>query len=337
LLIAKAMLLRTVKALGKFDPTGSPYIGIQWGELSPLFHRSSDTGFIQSIGFMAGEPLLIVSLSHITSILSNTTADEIDMREDRNGILTLTGTTERGVDELRVHTIRQSITWAKQHWTGAESVEIPFGGFKGINTAPFDLASPPVLRRNRLMLPTNYGVVIRSNVPVEAHPYPRESFLRSVSALPVQRVVLTREGYWAASTDTLRVVVAGHRQGDAMFDTYSGAALPLADLPAERLLQCLKYASDIAAPSSRVTIDPARGVQAIDNFNHINSFTLGDTGSWGALSIKPRTAKVIFDALGQTTEENTNLQQMNVDTMRLVRGAWEVSFKVFPVDTTKSS
>lgn len=336
MLVSKSVLQRTIKALQRFDPTGSPFIGLQWGNETPLFHRSGATGIIESLGYDRGLPALVVSLPHLANTLASTAAEQVDLATDRTGILSVTGTTEMGVDDLRVYTVRQNIPWAKTHDIGETATEIDHEAFKGINTSHFELASPPVLRRSKLMLATNHGIIMRNGVPVETYPYPREAFLRAISTLPIEKLYTTRGGYWGAVAGGLRVLVAGHRVGDSVFDTYAVGATTITEIAAERILWSLKSGSDMAAEGSHITIDSVQGVQVRDEYGHLNKFTFGAPSEWPVFMIRPRTARVIHDALSQAKDETVLLQQVDTSTMRMTRGLWEVSFKFFTPESTKA-
>lgn len=341
MLVSHSFLQRTVKAIQRFDPGGSPYVGIQWGAETPLFHRSSDSGIIESLGYDRTKPALVVSLPHLASTLTHTTSEQLEMSVDRGGILALVGdheivgSSDSEKDDLRVYTIRQNVTWARAHDIGEEATEIPRDGFKGINTSLFELDGPPVLRRNNLMLPTKHGIIMHTAVPVEAYPYPRDVFMRSVAALPVERIYTTRGGYWGAVAGELRFFVAGHRSGDSVFDRYSIGATRIAEFAADRLLWACKSASDLAADGTLVTLDPAHGMQVRDTYGHSARYTFRSDGEWAAFNIRPRTARVLHDALTQTKEEAIELQQMDATTLRMKRGPWQVSFRYYGVESPK--
>lgn len=329
--VSKAILLRDLRALQRFDTTGSPYIGIQWqaDAEKPYVHRSSSVGYIESVGYDHRVSPLVVSLSHLIQVIGYTVAESVELSVDEDGVLLLTGATEAGVSQLRVYTIRHGVTWKQVHDIGPRTVDLCPEGFEGINTSSFTLSSPPVLRRNRLMLPTGAGVIFRNQVPIEAYPYPRDSFLRSLSTLPIEQLYLTRNGYWGAVAGGLRITVAGHRAGDAAFDIYSVGAPTVAELAAPWLLQTLRNASDVAVEGSWITLDPTRGVRARDQFGNTSSWSLPPSEGWNAFAIKPPTARVLHDALNQSQDEVLSLQQPNATTMRLTRGLWEVTFRIY--------
>ena len=327
MLVSKSVIQRTLRAFQRFDPTGSPFIGLQWGADAPMFHRSGNAGLIESLNYDRTKPAAVISLPHLLSTLADTTADQVELSLDRNGTLCVVGTINAMVDDLKVYTVPQKTAWSKSHDIGEQATELSPESFKGINTSPFSLEAPPVLRRNKLMLATAFGVIMRNDLPVEAYPYPREAFLRSISTLNVEQLFTTRGGYWGAVADGIRVLVVGHRFGDKVFDTYAVAASPIAELQAERLVWALRSAADRAAVESAIGVDPVNGLQARDEYGNMNRFTLNCPTVWPSFTIKPRTARTLHDALSQTKEETVLLQQVDATTLRMVRGPWEVSFK----------
>jgi hypothetical protein len=334
-IVSKSVLQRSLRAFHRFDPTGSPFIGLQWGDGVPLFHRSGTYGLIESLGYDRSKLAAIISLPHLLSTLTDTAVDQVDLSLDRNGVLCVVGMGSGYTDDLRVYTVRQNITWSMSHDIAEQAAELDPSCFKSINTSPFTLESPPVLRRNKLMLATAYGIVMRSDVQVDAYPYPREAFLRTISTLNVEKLYTTRGGYWGAVADGVRVLVVGHRAGDRFFDTYSVDATPIAELPAERLVGALKSAADRADTESAIEVDPVNGLSVRDEYGNTNRFTIECATVWPSFKIKPRTARTLHDALSQDKSATVYLQQMDPTTLRMVRGNWEVSFKGY--DSTKAT
>jgi hypothetical protein len=326
MLVSKSVLQKSLRAFHRFDPTGSPFIGLQWGE-TPLFHRSGAYGLIETLGYDRTKSAVIISLPHLLSTLSDTLVDQVELSLDRNGVLSVAGMGEGYTYDWKVYTIRQSITWAKSHDIAEQATDLDPTSFKGINTSPFALEAPPVLRRNKLMLATAYGVVMRNDVGIEAYPYPREAFLRTISTLNVEKLYTTRGGYWGAVADGVRTFVVGHRSGDKFFDEFSVDAKPVASLPAEILVWALRTAADRADADSLIEIDPVNGIGIRDEYGNSNRFTIESGSVWPSFRIKPRTARTLHDALSQDKAEKISLQQMGEDTLRMVRGSWEVSFK----------
>ena len=326
---SRTALLKITGTLRLFDSSPLPYIGLQWGETTPLFHRATMIGQIESVGYRREPPALIVSLPHLRDSLNNLQDDEIDLAADK-GILVLSSS-KGYVTELRVHTIRPDVTWTKTHLIGQPTEYLQADGFKGIKTDPFGLKIQPTLRDNKLMLTTDYGVIIRDEVPVKGYPYPCDVFLRTIASLNVEKLYMTDMGYWGALASGFTVSMMGHRAGDTLFDLYSGPAAPLAEFPAVRLTQSLTAAANLAGERTRVTMDPTAGIIVQDKYGEDNRYAIGEVKGWSRFSILPLTAQILADAFAQSKHETIVLGQISPDTLRLTRGQWQVSFKaIFP-------
>ena len=73
-------------------------------------------------------------------------------------------------------------------------------------------------------------------------------------------------------------------------------------------------------------IEPGQ-VKVRNRHGQTNTWSLTSTGIWGGFAIYPSAARLIYTALSQGTGDVATLQRMNVNTLRLTRGLWEVSFK----------
>jgi hypothetical protein len=335
MLVSKSALTKVIKTIDNFDSTSSPFVGLQWDPTGPMFHRSGPAGYVESLGYRPGPPNLIVSVTHLKEILDCFGDDAIEMAEQK-GQLVLTSAGAQHETTLHVHTIRANVTWAKMHEPGNRTTRIEPTGFSGINTSPFKLASAPVLRQGKLMLATDYGVIMRSQIPVDAYPYPRESFLRTVSPLAIDQLYLTSNGYWSADAGGFRVVISGHRTGDAIFDLFNRGAEKIAELPATRLNSAVGHAASIAnlANKTRVTFDPEKGLVVVDGYGNEGKFALGASAGWEKFSVTSATAKLISDVLKQGTDEIATLQLVEPGTLRITRGLWEISFKILGAIST---
>lgn len=329
---SRAALLRTVQTLRAFETTlsGSAYAGIQWGDKAPLLRRTSKVGYIESEGYqMTQPPALIVYLAHLRDCLLNLQDDEIDL-ENRSGVLTLSSS-KGYVTELRVCTVPPDTEWMTFHAPGKPKEDIPVDGFKGIEADNFTLSLQPILRDHKLMLVTDFGVIVRNEVMVRAYPYPRDCFLKAIAGLPLDRLCMTEQSYWAAVANGYRIVVSGHRGGDEVFDLYNVASTPVAEFPAARLIQALTAAGNLAGKESRILLDPASGIIVRDQHRQDNRFSLGDAGGWSRFTILPKTAELLADTFIQDKEEAIiKLSRIDAVTMRFTRGPWQVSFKIIP-------
>jgi hypothetical protein len=339
MLVSKSALSKVIKTIDDFDLSGSPFAGLQWGENGPKFHRSGPAGYVETIGYRPGPPNLVISITHLKEILTRFDDDQIDMSENKGGHLVLTSVGNTFETSLHVHTIHPNVTWAKTHEPGPRTSRLDPAAFAGINTSPFKLAAAPVLRQGKLMLVTDYGIIMRSQVQADAYPYPRESFLRTVSSLAMQELYLTANGYWSATAGGFHVMISGHRTGDAIFDMYNRGAETLTEIPAARLTSAIGHAAAIAtsANKSRVTFDPERGLVVVDGYGNEGKFALGTSTGWSRFAVPAATAKVLADVLRQGTDEMAQIQQVESQTLRITRGLWEVSFKKFPDNSTNDT
>lgn len=328
MLVVKSSLLRSLRVFQRFSPSGAPFVGIQWQDGHPLFHRSSELGFIESVGYDRSLPTTVISLAHLIATLSDTQVEEVDLSLDKSGILCVRGNKGMNTDELKVYTLSKGVTWFKEHNISELSVEFDVTSFRGINTSPFTLEAHPVLRNGKLMLATAYGIVMRNEIPISsAYPYPRDPFLRTISTMQITSIHITRGGYWGATSDNMRIYVAGHRSGDKFFDNYAGPADAITSVPAERLVWALRSCADRADAESVISMDPTAGLQVRDEYGNMNRFSLADSEHIPRMQIRPKTARVLYDAFSQDTADMVTIARMDTNTMRMTRGLWEVSFK----------
>jgi hypothetical protein len=192
--------------------------------------------------------------------------------------------------------------------------------------------SEPVLKDGKLMLATNKGAVVMwQNDLFASQPLnlsPREPFLRMVCGQEVEELSLTKNGYWGAGIGDLVTFTKGHVLGRQLFDSYSLPGTKAAELPAERLLTCLRSASALLDEQEVIEVDPKLGTFG-DNRN-----SLGETGNWNRFSLQAKTAKVVIDTLSQAAGDYATLELTSTgsgptSTMRLVRGPLSVNFRSF--------
>ena len=321
-------LQKVLKTLSVFDPGGSPYIGMQTSEAGVFFYRSSPSGYIHSVGYERGSASAIVSLSHFQESLGRMPDDEVTVGFDVNGIVRLTTNVSGFQTDVRVHTVHNSTPWASTHNVGTEETQVEPTAFTGINLRRFSLASPPLLKNNKLMLITDSGVVVRSEVPVEAYPHPREVFIKSIRNLEVKRMFITSGKYWGAVAGGFELYVSGHTAGENLFLANDKPATErIATLPAARLVQALDYAAAMCGENYKVEVHPKHGVSTRDGYGGPGVFGFGDAGNWKPFSIKAATAEMIADALGQSPDEVATLETTSTGGYRLTRGLWATNFK----------
>jgi hypothetical protein len=149
----------------------------------------------------------------------------------------------------------------------------------------------------------------------------------------VDELVLTANGYWGATIGDLMTYTKGHILGRQLFDTYDVPGVEVAQLPAERLLTCLRAAVSLLDETDRIDIDPKLGVIAKGNFGN-NRNSLGETGDWAKFGIQAKTAKVVIDAISQASGDYATLESTSAgsgpsSTMRVTRGSFSVNFRSF--------
>lgn len=338
MLVPKTDLLKPLKALQAFDPKGSPYIGVQLDTDTPQFYRSSPNGYIQSRGF-TGTSVTHVSLANFMDCLKSLPEEAVQLGLDNNGILSIYGTTSDVFEsETHVHTVAESQAGLKKHDVGVVRVEIDREAFSKVNLRPFKTVTPPVLVKGRLMLATDAGATVIWDGPESLLTapaiYPRETFLRQISdGAAVAQIMVTANGYWGATVDDMVTYTKGHVIGRQIFDNYAVVGQEIAKLPAQRLVDALESAVKLLEPSEKVDIDPRLGVLAKGKFGD-NRNSLGGTGEWQRFGMLAKTAKVVFEALSQTTEDEATLysvptSQANTTILRLKRGPFEINFRAY--------
>jgi len=209
--------------------------------------------------------------------------------------------------------------------------------FSGLDIKPFTLVTEPVLAHGKLMLATNRGAVVMwSSETLASQPInlsPREPFLRMVCGQEVDDLALTANGYWGATIGDLVTYTRGHVLGRQLFESYDAPGIQLAQLPAERLLTCLRAAVGLLDDTDRIDIDPKIGVIAKGSFGD-NRNSLGETGDWAKFGLQAKTAKVVIDSLSQASGDYVTLEVTSsgsgpTSQMRLVRGQFAVNFRSF--------
>jgi len=334
MLVNKKDLLSPLTSLAAFDHKGAPYVGVQLVEgHKPMFLRSNNDGIIRSKEYGAN-PTTYVSLAHLRNILKNCPEDSIELSVNERGIMRMYGTSEAGSNtETNVHTVSEKQAGTKIHDIGANMVTLDTQTFAGFNIDKFTLVSEPVLAHGKLMLATNKGAVVMwksglfASQPMNLSP--REPFLRMVCGQDVNELSLTKNGYWGAGIGDLVTYTKGHVLGRQLFDNYNQPGVEAAQIPAERLLTCLRAAVGLLDEQEVVEIDPKLGVIAKGTFGE-NRNSLGETGTWNRFSLQAKTAKVVIDALSQAAGDYAILELTGTaSTMRLVRGDLAVNFRSY--------
>lgn len=309
---------------------GSPYCGVQWSDRGIAFFRTSNFGYVRTNGYTPSQPFLVVSISHLAATLDTLKAEEIDLIRDTNGMLRLQAEEEFGVAEVRIHTIRQDQPWYKAHRTGKVARELDPKLFQGVNAKLFP-NSLVVYKGSTLMFSTEAAVVRRRNMALPTvYPYPRDHFLRAIQGKEIEKLFLTEEGYWGASWGTNQVMIVGHRQGDPLFDLYSGVETPIATVQARTFMSAMAAARSWSDKNARIQFDARKGViQTKDERGNPGEFPFGTTPGWPSFGILYVVLDRILDALGQSSEDTIELLRLEWDRLRIRRGDWDVSFAFF--------
>ena len=324
MVVSKSVLSKMVRFFSAFDPTAaSPFVALQLIN-TPTMHRSSSNGFVESVGFLMAEPKVIVSLPDLRERLGIMPDSDLTLRVNSYGVLNIRS--EIGPTELCVHTTRPDNAWGKQHAIGAAKSTLSGAMFSGVSIpTSFNLATPPVIRKGRLMLATNHGgVAFRSGFDTPVFPYPREALLRAIGGQVADELLLTEAGYWDVRLGENRVVVAGHRTGDALFDTYDKEVPKTSEYPAPRLIQAIHAACSLAGEGHLVFNSQEESILVTDQYNSVNKFGIGPTAGF---TLAAKTAKVVAELLSQDTAEVIGLGRFNADVLQFSRGAWTFNVK----------
>jgi hypothetical protein len=331
MIVSKANLTQALRQLHAFDArdlSGSPFIGMQWTEQGLAFHRTSMLGLVESVHYDRTQPPTIVSLSHFRDVLANLENDEVKVDLDPNRRLRLVGGTGDYTKDFRVYTPGPGSPWATKHLHGEPKTHLPGDLFKGIDVSKLVMTTPPVHRRDRLMLITNDAILTRRQVPSTGTCYPREALLRVLGGREAEQMYVTTGDYWGVVQGGFRYLVSGHTGGDSVFNTYSVDASPLAEIPAGHLLSAMRSAANLTPDGGRIHFDAKTGISTRDQYNNPNVCSLGTLAPFTPLSITVRTAKVLCEALGQAREEIVMLGMTDRVTYRMTRGPWEATFRI---------
>ena len=325
MVVPKSVLSKMVRFFSAFDPAAaSPFVALQLIN-TPTMHRSSSNGFVESRDFMMNEPKIIVSLPDLRERLNIMPDGDLTLRVNSYGILNVRS--EIGPTELCVHTTRPDNAWGKQHSIGTTKSILSPTMFSGV-TIPtsFNLATPPVIRKGRLMLATNHGgVAFRSGFDTAvAYPYPREALVRAIGGQVADELHLTDAGYWDVRMGENRVVVAGHRMGEALFDTYDKDFPKNQEYPAPRLIQAINAACSLAGEGHLVFSSQEESILVTDQYGSVNKFGIGPTANF---TLAAKTAKVVAELLSQDTAEVISLGRMSAEVLQFSRGAWVFNVK----------
>jgi hypothetical protein len=325
--VNKEKLKKTLDRLTAFDQMASPYIGVQFTGDDLLFHRSGPVGFIQSVGYDQQVQPIVVSLKHFALVVSNLQDERVDVVANR-GSLRVHSTREGATDDCHVYTLHPEVAWRKVHLMGNEAVKLTPTAFEGVDIRPFlPLTTPPVLRDGCLVLATNYGIVMRENIPLNPPLYPRDTFLRAVCGQAVEHVGITEQGYWTARVGSLVLAVSGHNLGEPLFRTYRVPSERIATFEANRLIHALQATANICGTSTLIEWSAEQGLVAGNQVGNSSTFSLIGTGTFPRFHLAATACDMLVNTLKQGNAPEVHLSEVHTTTLRLERGDWSINFR----------
>ena len=328
--VDKVEILKTLRTIANFDDEASPFAALSLSNAK--FYRSSAFGYIMSKNAVVDASSVYVSISHLQDCLRAMPEEKLELALD-NKTVVVKSIAAAFQSELRVHTVDVQNAGLKKHPVSNIKTTLSPDIFKGFDIKPFDVAAAPLLREGRLLVVTPFGAVIwtgpESLKVLNVQSNPRENFLRFVSA-GCESILITDNGYWGAVGSDLVSFISGHNIAPHLFQLFDVDAEPLATVPANRLVEALKAAAGLCDAGRKVEIKPKEGVTAEDAFGNVSKFGLGDVAGLPQATLPPQSAKLIVDALSQTSEENAVLYWIDQKNpvLRVTRGSFEVNIKI---------
>ena len=335
---AKASLRSLLSQTELIDPLGlSPFVALHLGE-SDRVHvwRTGAIGYMETDEAPSqGDPgWTFVAYGHLQDCLRVIESDEVEVTLLAHGGVQLRSVAGAFDTELRVHTVPRQRSGFKVHTPGDSFQVLDPSWLSGLNVKPFTLAVPPIVDGARVVLITTSGAVVWTSPFDPGIPSsPRESFLKAVSGMGEGMLELTERGFFHARLGGLHIYTAGHQTpllaGAALLGSADDGQVPL---PASRLVQALKAACALAAQGTSIQVNPRTGVTTRDSYANPARFSLGEVEPFPPMSLSVKTAKLLADALEQTSDESAMLTTVlgQPDIFRLTRGSCEVSFKTIP-------
>jgi hypothetical protein len=327
--VDKAEILKTLRTIANFDEEASPFTALSLSNAK--FYRSSAFGYIMSKNTVVDASSVYVSVSHLQDCLRAMPEEKLELALD-NKTVVIKSIAAAFKSELRVHTVEVQNAGLKKHTIGNIKTTLSPDIFKGFDIKPFDVAAAPLVREGRLLVVTPHGTVIwtgpESLKALNVQSNPRVNFLRFIGN-GCENIIITDNGYWGALGTDLVSFISGHNIAPHLFQLYDVKTETLATVPADRLVEVLKAAAGLCDAGRKVEINPKEGVTAEDAFGNVSKFGLGDIEGLPQATIPPQSAKLIVDALSQTSEENAVLywvEQKN-PLLRVTRGSFEVNIK----------
>lgn len=332
---AKHSLRKALAQSDLIDPLGlSPFVALHLAEADRIHvRRTGAVGFVETL---EAPPLedpgwVFVSFSHLQDCLKVIETDEVEIMVLPHGGTLLRSAAGAYQTELQVHTVDRSRSGFKRHVAGQTFVTLDPSWIGGLNLKPFALSQAPVILQDTLLLPTHSGVLTWTLPYAPDLPsHPRESFLKAISGVEKCGMELTVNGFFRAQLDEVNLYIASHQAAIIPGPLQGPVEDGDVNLPASRLILALDKAAGHAAPGASVKISPRIGVSTKDTYGNPSTWSLGDTEPFPAISISPKAAQLLVDALGQAQGETISLVRIAGyrDLFRVTRGGCTVSFRV---------
>ena len=341
MIVNKASLLKTLRTISSFDAAmACAYLGVQLPNDTdtpqPQLHRSSPEGFVQTSDFnlMKLDTTSFSSLTNLKDLLSITSSDDLELILDPNtGQLRVISTEDGFSTRLQVFSLKKDSSGFKYHYVGDPTTfQFPGDTFKGFDIHPFKgLTQSPTVLDGRLLVSTISGSVIwtGSDSLKKVKMQPREGFLRFISGVDLSEVLISKQGYWLAEKEGLVCASSVHDTPTELLSLYGTPGKEVVQFNAHRLLSSLSSAAYLSSDSEKIELNPREGIVCRDKYTNVQVLPMGESGTnWAKVTIYGRTAKLIVDALSQTSEETAVLYivPLRTPTYRIVRGSFEVNF-----------
>src|SRR5271157_2455687 len=230
---------KTLKLLSSFDPTGSPYVGVQFVGGNIAFYRSSNNGYAHTDNFLSEE--IFVHLQHLSDCLKYL-PDNVELSVAPNGVLRLFATNSNQNITMHVHTVLKGQAGLTRHAPVGRVVEPKPDTFSGLDVSHIrTITGHPTIMNGQIVIPVNTGAVIYSGLDFLAldHSWsPLFSFLKIVSGgAKVTDLYISGNGYWRASVDGVTVGIKGHDPDPRLFRRMTLPSNELCQFTADSLLR----------------------------------------------------------------------------------------------------
>ncbi len=328
-LVKTTEIQKTLKLLLSFDPTGSPYAGVQFIEGRPAFFRSSKNGFAHTDNFLSDD--IFIHLQHLSDCLKYLPND-VELSVAPNGVMRLFATNGNFTTTMHVHTVLKGQAGLTPHTVTGRQIEPKSDLFSGFDVSHIrTITGHPTITNRQIVIPVNMGAVIYSGLDslTPEHTWsPQFSFLKVVSGSTLTDLYVSENGYWRAVVDGVVVCIKGHDPDPRLFRRMTLPGNEICQFTAEALLRGLSGAAGMIGDTEFVAMDPRFGVTSQDQFGNPAQWSLDQGLSWPKFHITGAQAKLIVNTLKQAQDEHIALADVPSDTsplMRFSRGKFAVN------------